>query len=94
MFGPELVQAFGEFKAIWDADGKMNPGKVVDPYRMDQNLRLAVYSPPEPKTHFRFPEDGGSFAHAAMRCVGVGRATSARRRSCCGRTRSTITSTR
>jgi FAD/FMN-containing dehydrogenase/Fe-S oxidoreductase len=72
MFGPELVKAFGEFKAIWDPDGKMNPGKVVDPARMDQNLRLAIYNPPEPKTHFRFQQDGGSFAHAAMRCVGVG----------------------
>ncbi|HEV2500267.1 MAG TPA: FAD-binding oxidoreductase, partial [Terriglobia bacterium] len=30
MFGPELVQAFREFKAIWDPLGKMNPGKVVD----------------------------------------------------------------
>jgi len=73
MFGPELVHAFHEFKSIWDPDGKMNPGKLVDPYRMDQNLRLTVYNPPEPKTHFQFAEDDGSFAHAAMRCVGVGK---------------------
>ena len=33
MFGAELVDAFREFKAIWDPDWKMNPGKVVDPYR-------------------------------------------------------------
>src|SRR5919204_639041 len=33
MFGPELVEAFREFKSIWDPDWKMNPGKVVDPYR-------------------------------------------------------------
>ncbi len=31
MYGEELVQAFREFKAIWDPHGKMNPGKVVDP---------------------------------------------------------------
>ncbi len=72
MFGPELIQAFGEFKAIWDPAGKMNPGKVVDPYRMDQHLRVGVYHPTEPRTNFRFPEDGGSFAHAALRCAGVG----------------------
>ena len=36
MFGPELMQAFREFKAIWDPDWKMNPGKVVDPYRIDR----------------------------------------------------------
>ena len=32
MFGDELVQAFREFKGIWDPDGRMNPGKVVDAY--------------------------------------------------------------
>jgi FAD/FMN-containing dehydrogenase/Fe-S oxidoreductase len=74
MFGPELVQAFREFKALWDPDWKMNPGKVVEPYRLDENLRLgADYKPWEPKTHFQFPEDQGSLAHATLRCVGVGK---------------------
>jgi FAD/FMN-containing dehydrogenase/Fe-S oxidoreductase len=74
MFGEELIQAFREFKSIWDPDWKMNPGKVIDAYRMDENLRLgANYRPWEPKTHFKFPEDGGSFAHATLRCVGVGK---------------------
>ena len=74
MFGPELVQAFREFKAIWDPDWKMNPGKVVEPYRLDENLRLgAGYRPWEPQTHFQFPEDHGSLAHATLRCVGVGK---------------------
>jgi FAD/FMN-containing dehydrogenase/Fe-S oxidoreductase len=74
MFGPELVQAFREFKYIWDPDGKMNPGKVVDPYLLDQNLRLGVtYNPPQPATHFKFPDDDGSFARATTRCVGVGK---------------------
>jgi len=74
MFGPELVQAFREFKAIWDPDWKMNPGKVVEPYRLDENLRLgADYRPWEPQTHFQFPEDHGSLANATLRCVGVGK---------------------
>jgi len=74
MFGPELIQAFREFKALWDPDWKMNPGKVVEPYKLDENLRLgADYRPWEPQTHFKFPEDHGSFAHAALRCVGVGK---------------------
>src|SRR4029079_1508683 len=60
MYGDDLVRAFGEFKAIWDPDGKMNPGKVVEPYRLDQNLRLGTaYQPWNPSTHFQFPEDGG-----------------------------------
>ena len=73
MFGPELVNAFREFKRIWDPDGLMNPGKIVDPYRIDQNLRLGPdYQPPQPMTHFRFPQDHGSFAFTTIRCVGVG----------------------
>jgi FAD/FMN-containing dehydrogenase/Fe-S oxidoreductase len=74
MFGPELVQAFREFKALWDPDWKMNPGKVVEPYKLDENLRLgADYKPWQPQTHFQFPEDHGSLAGATLRCVGVGK---------------------
>jgi FAD/FMN-containing dehydrogenase/Fe-S oxidoreductase len=74
MFGTELIDAFREFKSIWDPQWKMNPGKIVDPYRMDENLRLgAAYRPWEPETHFKWPEDHGSFAHAALRCVGIGK---------------------
>lgn len=73
MFGPSLVQAFGELKAIWDPRGKMNPHKIVDPYRITENLRLGTdYRPPKVGTHFRYVEDHGSFANATLRCVGVG----------------------
>jgi FAD/FMN-containing dehydrogenase/Fe-S oxidoreductase len=74
MFGPELVAGFREFKSIWDPDWKLNPGKVVDPYPITSNLRLGTnYRPPKVKTHFAFPNDGGSFAHATTRCVGIGK---------------------
>jgi FAD/FMN-containing dehydrogenase/Fe-S oxidoreductase len=73
MFGPELIQAFREFKAIWDPDGKMNPGKVVDPYPLDVHLRMDPnYGTRAVTTEFRFPGDDGSFAAAAERCFGVG----------------------
>lgn len=73
MFGPELIEAFREFKTIWDPDGKMNPGKVVNPYRLDENLRLGPkYNPINVQTHFQYPEDEKSFARATLRCVGVG----------------------
>ncbi|HEY1272577.1 MAG TPA: FAD-linked oxidase C-terminal domain-containing protein [Terriglobales bacterium] len=74
MFGQELVQAFREFKAAWDPEWKMNPGKVVEPYRFDENLRLGPdYIPWQTETHFRYPQDHGSLAHATLRCVGVGK---------------------
>jgi FAD/FMN-containing dehydrogenase/Fe-S oxidoreductase len=74
MYGPELMEAFRRFKAAWDPEGRMNPGKVVEPYRVDQNLRLgAGFEPAHVDTHFRFPDDEGSFTRATMRCVGVGK---------------------
>ena len=72
MFGPELVQAFREFKAIWDPGNRMNPGKKVDPLPLDEDLRPAIRLA-SPATTFAFPEDDGSFARAVSRCVGVGK---------------------
>lgn len=73
MYGEELVGAFRAFKAIWDPDGLMNPGKVVDPRPLDADLRLGPdHRPRDPSTIFGYPDDGGSFARAAGRCVGVG----------------------
>jgi len=73
MFGPELIEAFREFKAIWDPDWMMNPGKVVDPYPLDTHLRMdPAYRTRPVATEFAFPDDGGSFAAAAERCFGVG----------------------
>lgn len=74
MYGPELIAAFREFKSLWDPEGKMNPGKVVDPYQPDENLRLGpAYDPWNPETHFHFGDDEGRMNHAVLRCVGVGR---------------------
>jgi Fe-S oxidoreductase len=74
MYGDTLMAAFREFKSIWDPDGKMNPGKVVDPSPIIANLRLGAASRPlATKTHFSYSADGGDFARASLRCVGVGK---------------------
>jgi FAD/FMN-containing dehydrogenase/Fe-S oxidoreductase len=73
MFGPELMQAFGEFKAIWDPDNRLNPHKVVNAYLPTENLRLgADYKPLQPETHFAYAADDGSLAKATLRCIGLG----------------------
>lgn len=73
MFGKEMVQAFREFKEIWDPEWKMNPGKIVETYGQTNDLRLGVdYNPPQLKTHFQFPAEGYSWSGVALRCVGVG----------------------
>ena len=71
-FGPELVQAFREFKRIWDPDDRMNPGKIVDGDTRTENLTLASYAPAPVATHFHPEQDHGDFRHAALRCVGIG----------------------
>ncbi|MGW0499062.1 FAD-binding and (Fe-S)-binding domain-containing protein [Streptomyces sp. NPDC003007] len=77
MFGPELIEGFERLKGLFDPGDRMNPGKVVRPYRLDENLRLgAQYLPWEPDTAFAYPHDDGKFSRAAARCVGVGKCRS------------------
>jgi FAD/FMN-containing dehydrogenase/Fe-S oxidoreductase len=79
MFGPELMQAFRQFKSAWDPDWKMNPGKLIGlpnepPNKLDEHLRLGPnFASWEPETRFQFPADHGSLAAATLRCVGVGK---------------------
>ena len=76
MFGPELIQAFREFKALWDPQNRMNPGKLSGPveiYGPTDNLRLgAGYKSHREDTFFQYPDDKGSLSEATLRCVGVG----------------------
>jgi Fe-S oxidoreductase len=74
LYGDRVVEAFERFKAIFDPGDRMNPGKIVTPYRIDENLRLgADWSPRSPKTFFSYPNDEGRFDRAVLRCVGVGK---------------------
>ncbi|MBQ1016805.1 FAD-binding oxidoreductase [Micromonospora sp. D93] len=74
MYGDRLTRAFGQFKAIFDPDDRMNPGKVVPPYRLDSHLRLGTdYDHGAVDTVFAYPDDGASFGNAVLRCVGVGK---------------------
>jgi FAD/FMN-containing dehydrogenase/Fe-S oxidoreductase len=80
MFGPDLMQAFREFKTLWDPDNRMNPAVLMEPvstedpvYQPEDSLRLgAGYHAKSPTTFFQFPDDNGSFGEATLRCVGVG----------------------
>jgi FAD/FMN-containing dehydrogenase/Fe-S oxidoreductase len=73
MYGKELVEAFKEFKSIWDPQWKMNPGKIVNTYGQTNDLRLGTdYNPPKLKTHFQFPDDAYSWERITLKCVGVG----------------------
>ncbi|WP_327736010.1 FAD-binding oxidoreductase [Streptomyces nojiriensis] len=58
MYGAEVVRLFGAYKDVWDPAGGMNPGMLVRPARLDENLRFAVL-PATP------------FAGEVAKCVGV-----------------------
>ncbi|MGO4617148.1 FAD-binding and (Fe-S)-binding domain-containing protein [Nocardia sp. 2YAB30] len=74
MFGDTVVNAFREVKSLFDPHNRMNPGKVIDPHPLDEDLRQgSAYRPWEPATHFAFPDDDHRFSAAAARCVGVGK---------------------
>ncbi|MFP5237727.1 MAG: FAD-binding and (Fe-S)-binding domain-containing protein [Acidobacteriota bacterium] len=80
MFGPELMQAFREFKQLWDPENLMNPGKLIDAVRVydpAENLRHPLAAQHEHdtqalETHFVFAKDDHSLLRASERCVGVG----------------------
>jgi FAD/FMN-containing dehydrogenase/Fe-S oxidoreductase len=71
MFEPKLIDAFTEFKRIFDPDNRMNPGVIAAPDGLDANLRTTLPAHPL-RTHFDFSADDG-FAGAALRCVGIGK---------------------
>ncbi|MGW3934645.1 FAD-binding and (Fe-S)-binding domain-containing protein [Streptomyces phaeochromogenes] len=71
MYGEEMVALFERAKAVWDPDDLLNPGMLVRPAALDENLRFAVL-PREPvDVAFGYPHDGGDFSAAVRRCVGV-----------------------
>jgi hypothetical protein len=78
MFGPELMQAFREFKAAWDPQNRMNPGKLIDAYPLDANLRLGPeYKPVALRTRFLFKSEvGDGFVRATEHCIGMGKCRS------------------
>ncbi|MCX4526491.1 MULTISPECIES: FAD-binding and (Fe-S)-binding domain-containing protein [unclassified Streptomyces] len=42
MYGAEVIRLFGAYKDVWDPAGGMNPGILVRPARLDENLRFAA----------------------------------------------------
>lgn len=78
MYGPEIMQAMGEFKAIWDPANRLNPGKVVNAYRADENLRMGpAYKPVTVITKLTFASpEGDGFQRAVERCIGMGKCRS------------------
>jgi FAD/FMN-containing dehydrogenase/Fe-S oxidoreductase len=74
MYPQGVLDAFREYKAAFDPDNGLNPGRIVDPAPMDADLRTLV-APPRIPTRARLAlhADDGDLAAASRRCVGVGK---------------------
>jgi FAD/FMN-containing dehydrogenase/Fe-S oxidoreductase len=72
MYGPEILRAFSEVKRLFDPDGMLNPGVILDPAPMDHQLRLSPGRKRLPiRTNLSFGDQGG-FAKAVELCNGSG----------------------
>ncbi|SDY72697.1 FAD/FMN-containing dehydrogenase [Modestobacter sp. DSM 44400] len=73
IYSPDALQAFSEFKRVFDPDGVFNPGVLVDPEPVDQGIRPGPGARNLELTPVHaLSRDGGSFSSAVNRCVGVG----------------------
>ncbi|MEV5340993.1 FAD-binding and (Fe-S)-binding domain-containing protein [Streptomyces sp. NPDC052676] len=77
MYGREMVALFERAKAVWDPDDLLNPGMLVRPDRLDDNLRFAPLPRHPVDVAFGYPADGGDFSAAVRRCVGVAKCRTA-----------------
>ena len=72
MYGPRIIEAFGKVKNVFDPQGILNPGKIVDPLPIDENLRYGEgFDSQQPATILDFSLHGGMAGLAGM-CSGVG----------------------
>lgn len=71
-FGDQLYNAFREVKRLFDPEGRMNPGKVIETPPVDSHLRFgSAYQAVAVDSRFYFRAQGGMLA-AAEQCTGVG----------------------
>ncbi len=72
LFGREIYAIMKELKAVFDPEGILNPGKVVDGPPITENLRYGEgYRPLEVSTYLDWSSDGG-FVRAVEMCNGSG----------------------
>lgn len=73
MYSEAAIALLGAVKHAFDPDNLLNPGVIVDPARLDDDLRLPSAQSLRRDLAFAYPHDGGDFSTAVHRCVGVGK---------------------
>jgi FAD/FMN-containing dehydrogenase/Fe-S oxidoreductase len=76
MYPPTIIGAFARFKALWDPRGLLNPGIIVDPVPLDDDLRWTEPTRVALDPGFAYHHDHADIRAAVSRCIGVGRCVS------------------
>ncbi len=73
MYSPGAIALQAAVKDIFDPGNLLNPGVIVRPVPLDEDLRVPAAPPLRRNLAFAYPHDNGDFATAVHRCVGVGK---------------------
>ena len=73
MYSPDAIQLFGQVKDVFDPFNLLNPGVLVEPRAVDDDLRGSGRGAIEGRLGLRLLHDDGDFGKAVHRCTGVGK---------------------
>ena len=75
-FSPAMLDAFRAWKTAWDPGNVLNPGILVDPLPLTQDLRRPRPTLVSLEPSLAHEADGGDLRQAVERCIGVGKCVS------------------
>ncbi|MGY2085434.1 FAD-binding and (Fe-S)-binding domain-containing protein [Blastococcus sp. SYSU DS0539] len=73
MYSPAALSLFERVKAVFDPDDVLNPGVLVRPVPVEDDVRVAAAPRLREGLALAYRHDGGDFSAAVHRCTGVGK---------------------
>lgn len=73
MYSSGAIELFAQAKAVFDPDNLLNPGVLVEPRAVDDDLRGSGRGVIDDRLGLRLLHDDGDFGKAVHRCTGVGK---------------------
>jgi FAD/FMN-containing dehydrogenase/Fe-S oxidoreductase len=73
MYSPAALGLFERVKQLFDPADLLNPGVLVRPARLDDDVRMAAAPVLREGLALAYRHDGGDFSAAVHRCTGVGK---------------------
>ncbi|WP_232807065.1 FAD-binding and (Fe-S)-binding domain-containing protein [Geodermatophilus chilensis] len=73
MYSPHVLGLFERVKGLFDPADVLNPGVLVRPARVEDDIRVAAAPRRTTDLALAYRHDGGDFSAAVHRCTGVGK---------------------